>query len=420
MSNFRVLSEDPLNAEPSLEDLSERFHTPVARIFHRNHGAIPSKDYDSYSLAVTSDVPGINLDETLAYRDLAAFDKVKVELVLACAGNRRIEMHEGKPVEGLLWSGSAIANSQFSGPLLRRVLETFGVTLEGLQAHQSLADLHIHFETSQQCEDASFYGSSLPLEMALDMERPVMLATHMGGEPLDEKHGKPCRLVVPGIIGARSVKWLERIIIRDKPSDNFYMSRDYKILPPEATPDTKEEYLRKIEPMMELPLNSEICHPSDGSTVSTHKGARTIEVRGYALGAKGVPIESVKVCALPLTLPREEKDAGSEPAYSELHRIRLSASQLSLERWTSAELLNTPKRGERQIESKQWSWTLFSAEVNIPDDCVRESEAEFKIALVAYATDVNGEKQELQTPYNLRGVAEASWSVARITVRTTE
>ena len=234
-----------------------------------------------------------------------------------------------------------------------------------------------------------------------------MLATHMGGEPLDEKHGKPCRLVVPGIIGARSVKWLERIIIRDKPSDNFYMSRDYKILPPEATPDTKEEYLRKIEPMMELPLNSEICHPSDGSTVSTHKGARTIEVRGYALGAKGkrvssgddapskltitcytgVPIESVKVCALPLPLPREEKDAGSESAYSELHRIRLSASQLSLERWTSAELLNTPKRGERQIESKQWSWTLFSAEVNIPDDCVRESDAEFKIALVAYASE---------------------------------
>ena len=28
--------------------------------------------------------------------------------------------------------------------------------------------------------------------------------------------------------------------------------------------------------------------------------------------------------------------------------------------------------------------------------------------------DMNGQKQELQTPYNLRGVAEASWSVSRI------
>lgn len=53
----------------------------------------------------------------------------------------------------------------------------------------------------------------------------------MNGETLDEKHGKPCRLVVPGIIGARSVKWLERIIIRDRPSDNFYMTRDCEFSP---------------------------------------------------------------------------------------------------------------------------------------------------------------------------------------------
>jgi len=39
----------------------------------------------------------------------------------------------------------------------------------------------------------------------------------MNGVPLNEKHGKPCRLVAPGIIGARSVKWLERIVLRDRP-----------------------------------------------------------------------------------------------------------------------------------------------------------------------------------------------------------
>lgn len=35
-------------------------------------------------------------------------------------------------------------------------------------------------------------------------------------------------------------------------------------------------------------------------------------------------------------------------------------------------------------------------------------------ALVAYATDANGERQELQTAWNLRGVAEASWSVVKV------
>lgn len=38
----------------------------------------------------------------------------------------------------------------------------------------------------------------------------------MNYHPLTKAHGAPLRIVVPGIIGARSVKWLERIIIRDK------------------------------------------------------------------------------------------------------------------------------------------------------------------------------------------------------------
>ena len=59
-----------------------------------------------------------------------------------------------------------------------------------------------------------------------------------------------------------------------------------KILPPEATPETKEEYLKKVEPLMELPLNSEICEPADGSKVEL-EGAKSIRVRGYALGSHG-------------------------------------------------------------------------------------------------------------------------------------
>lgn len=49
-----------------------------------------------------------------------------------------------------------------------------------------------------------------------DPERPVILAYEMNHEPLTTPHGAPLRLVVPGVIGARSVKWLEQIVIRDK------------------------------------------------------------------------------------------------------------------------------------------------------------------------------------------------------------
>ena len=39
----------------------------------------------------------------------------------------------------------------------------------------------------------------------------------MNGQPLPLVHGAPLRVVVPGYIGARSVKWLERIEVRSSP-----------------------------------------------------------------------------------------------------------------------------------------------------------------------------------------------------------
>ena len=36
----------------------------------------------------------------------------------------------------------------------------------------------------------------------------------MNGEPLPPVDGAPVRVVVPGYIGARSVKWLEEIEVR--------------------------------------------------------------------------------------------------------------------------------------------------------------------------------------------------------------
>jgi sulfite oxidase len=71
-----------------------------------------------------------------------------------------------------------------------------------------------------------------PLDKALSQE--VLLAFEMNGEPLPPVHGFPLRTVVPGCIGARSVKWLSEIIVTDAPSENYFQAHAYKTFPPKS------------------------------------------------------------------------------------------------------------------------------------------------------------------------------------------
>ena len=47
--------------------------------------------------------------------------------------------------------------------------------------------------------------------------RGLLLATHVGDEPLTHGHGAPCRLVAPGRRGFQWVKWVERIEVHEDP-----------------------------------------------------------------------------------------------------------------------------------------------------------------------------------------------------------
>jgi len=51
------------------------------------------------------------------------------------------------------------------------------------------------------------YRASFPLDEA----GGLLLATHVGDEPLTHGHGAPCRLVVPGHRGFQWVKWVTRV-----------------------------------------------------------------------------------------------------------------------------------------------------------------------------------------------------------------
>jgi sulfite oxidase len=73
----------------------------------------------------------------------------------------------------------------------------------------TLGGRHVEFVSCDVCkeEEGGPYKASVPLLHATTPEADILLAYEMNGKDLNRDHGFPLRVVVPGVIGARSVKW---------------------------------------------------------------------------------------------------------------------------------------------------------------------------------------------------------------------
>ncbi len=115
----------------------------------------------------------------------------------------------------------------------------------------------------------------------------------MNDEDIPRDHGFPLRAVVPGVVGARSIKWLNRIIISSQESPSHWQKNDYKVLPP-SVKDLKQADFSKIRASQESPVQSAICEPEDGAVINRSE-QDTFLVKGYAFSGGGNSIESVLV-----------------------------------------------------------------------------------------------------------------------------
>jgi sulfite oxidase len=96
----------------------------------------------------------------------------------------------------------------------------------GVQAGALYAEFMGAEEVFRNGENVGF-GGSIPVDKA--MSDDVLLAYEMNGQTLPQIHGFPIRAVVPGYIGARSVKWLTTITLQTTPSKNYFQDHAYRL-----------------------------------------------------------------------------------------------------------------------------------------------------------------------------------------------
>nr|XP_015199561.1 PREDICTED: sulfite oxidase, mitochondrial [Lepisosteus oculatus] len=366
---LRVNSQKPFNAEPPSEILSENFITPSAFFFKRNHLPVPRVDPHAYRLEIHGLPRGpvcLSLEEIKT-----KFPKHTVTATLQCAGNRRSDMNRVKQVKGLNWGISAISNATWGGARLRDVLVYAGY-LPGSSAR------HVQFEGLDVDPTGTPYGASILLGKAVSEEGDVLLAYEMNGEDLPADHGYPLRVVVPGVVGARNVKWLGKIVVSEEESQSHWQQNDYKGFSPGTDWDTVD--FKTAPAIQELPVQSAITVPQEGVVLGAGQG--TVTVQGYAWSGGGREVVRVDVSL----------DGGRT--------------------WNVARLQHGEEGGAAPAPpNRSWAWTLWELRAPLPPGA-----RELEIVCKAVDSSYNVQPDTVAPIWNLRGVLSNAWHRVRVRV----
>lgn len=236
--------ETPLNLEMPFSSLRE-FVTPAEGFYVRCHFPIPEIDAATWRLKVEGAVTSV-LELTLPA--LGQMPQRTVMATLECAGNGRSFLEP--KVKGVAWDLGAVGNAEWTGVLLRDVLERAGVKTEATEVILEGADKG-ELKEAPKPPGEIHYARSLPLSKAQD---DVLLAFALNGEPLAPSHGFPLRAIVPGWFGMASVKWLDRIVVTSEPFHGYYQSIDY-------TYWERMDGLLTLRPLGEMRVKAQIARP---------------------------------------------------------------------------------------------------------------------------------------------------------------
>lgn len=291
---IRLTGKHPLNGEADLQELFKAgLITPNQLHYVRNHGPVPHLLWETHALDVQNGTLVLSMDDL---ED--GFESINIAVALACDGNRRKELNMIRRSKGFNWGAAAVSCAFWKGPLLRDVLLAAG--FEDPNPRPEQRQRWVHFEGADELSEGK-YATSIPYAYAMDPENDVILAYEMNNVRLPPDHGYPLRLIIPGYIGGRCVKWLKRIWVSDKENDSHYHIWDNRVLPSFIL-DMDSEFSHVMFPhpstaCNEQNLNSIIVKPGHGETISLSdiKKGQSYRIAGFAYDGGGHEVQRVEV-----------------------------------------------------------------------------------------------------------------------------
>jgi DMSO/TMAO reductase YedYZ molybdopterin-dependent catalytic subunit len=181
------------------------------------------------------------------------YREVQIDMVLECASNGRALMD---PVpDGVPW--------EFGG--------ASPITVSGIRLVDLLGNLP---DSVVELVFTGVDGYQFSIERELALSRRPILATHIGGEALDARHGGPVRLIVPGQYAMKSVKSLHRVEGVTSPFSGYFV-RKYRYYRDEQAPEGS--------PVAAIEVRSIISSPRHGDRFTEG----SIDVRGSSWTGNG-------------------------------------------------------------------------------------------------------------------------------------
>ncbi|KAF9404100.1 hypothetical protein BGZ94_004382 [Podila epigama] len=372
---IRLTGKHPFNCEPPVPLLlSKGFITPSSIHYVRNHGYVPQLDWDSHRLTIDGLV---NNSVTLTMDMLAQLPSITIPVTLVCAGNRRREQNMHKQTIGFNWGPGAVSTAVWKGVLVRDLLLN---VCGGLSKEARF----VCFDGADKLPNG-IYGTSLSVERALNPMNDALIAYEMNGERLTPDHGFPVRLIVPGVIGGRMIKFLSKITVSSSRSDSWYHYHDNRVLPSvvgDAEIAKREGWWNRPQyTINELNINSVICMPAHGSVLSIsdpHTLTSDITISGYAYNGGCKKITRVEV-----TL-----DGGNS--------------------WLVTDLEHPEERPEYRVDNdpfprqRYWCWCFWSIKIPVRDLLKCKD-----IHVRAWDSTMNTQPKDLN--WNLMGMMNNCW-----------